>query len=124
MRNVDREAALEKIRSSPTTRIILISLGAGSTGLNLVCCSRVILMDQHWNPQIEAQGFDRAHRVGQTRDVHIYKVTIQDTVEDRILALQEKKKALSSAALDGAKLKKGGNTLTKQELRYLFNGNH
>lgn len=78
--------------------------------------------DQHWNPQIESQGFDRAHRMGQTRDVYIYKLMIRDTVEDRILALQEKKKALSSAALEGSKLKKGGNKLSKKELQYLFNG--
>lgn len=62
MRPEAREAALEQIRSDPKTTVILISFKAGSTGLNLTCCSRVILMDLWWNPQIEEQAFDRAHR--------------------------------------------------------------
>lgn len=62
MRPADRERALERIRDDAETRIILVSFKAGSTGLNLTCCSRVILMDLWWNPQIEEQAFDRAHR--------------------------------------------------------------
>lgn len=122
MRPKDREEALRQIRESSTIRVILISFKAGSTGLNLTCCSRVLLMDLWWNPAIEAQAFDRAHRVGQTRNVEIYKICIQDTVEARILELQEKKRELSKAALDGSKLKKGGNSLSKKELWYLFHG--
>lgn len=125
MRPKDREAALADIRENDGTKIILISFKAGSTGLNLTCCSRVILMDLWYNPMLEEQGMDRAHRVGQKRDVYMYKVCIEDTVEQRILALQEKKRELSKAALDGSKLRKGGNSLSKQELLYLFNGgNH
>ncbi|CAO1614933.1 unnamed protein product [Parajaminaea phylloscopi] len=122
MRPKDREAALADVRDNPETKIILISFKAGSTGLNLTCCSRVILMDLWYNPMLEEQGMDRAHRVGQKRDVYMYKVCIKDTVEQRILALQEKKRELSKAALEGSKLRKGGNSLSKQELLYLFNG--
>ncbi|CAO1636237.1 unnamed protein product [Jaminaea pallidilutea] len=122
MRPVEREAALDRIRRDKNIKIILISFKAGSTGLNLTCCSRVILMDLWYNPMLEEQGMDRAHRVGQTRNVYMYKVCIDETVEQRILALQEKKRELSRAALEGSKLKKGGNALSKKELMYLFNG--
>jgi SNF2 family DNA or RNA helicase len=58
-----------------------------------------------WNPALEDQAFDRAHRMGQTRDVHIYKLTIENTVEQRILALQDGKRALTTAALSGDRIK-------------------
>lgn len=122
MRPRDREESLRRIREEPKIKTILISFKAGSTGLNLTCCSRVLLMDLWWNPALEAQAFDRAHRVGQVRDVEIYKICIENTVEARILELQEKKLELSKAALEGSKLKKGGNSLSKKELWYLFHG--
>ncbi|KAH7910542.1 SNF2 family N-terminal domain-containing protein [Hygrophoropsis aurantiaca] len=100
-----REASLEKIRTSKSTRCILISFKAGSTGLNLTACNNVILVDLWWNPALEDQAFDRAHRFGQTRDVNIFKLTIENTVEERILKLQEEKRALIAAALSGDKLK-------------------
>ncbi|TFL03806.1 SNF2 family N-terminal domain-containing protein [Pterulicium gracile] len=84
-----REASLEKINA----------------GLNLTCCNNVILVDIWWNPALEDQAFDRAHRMGQTRDVSIWKLKIDDTVEDRILALQDSKRALAAAALSGDKIK-------------------
>ncbi|KAF8960935.1 SNF2 family N-terminal domain-containing protein [Flammula alnicola] len=101
----DREAALTKIKTSTTTRVILISFKAGSTGLNLTACNNVILVDLWWNPALEDQAFDRAHRFGQERDVNIFKLKIDGTVEDRILLLQEKKRALAAAALSGDKIK-------------------
>nr|CDI56793.1 helicase-like transcription factor hltf [Melanopsichium pennsylvanicum 4]SNX88013.1 related to ULS1 \ len=121
MKPQDREAALERIRNDPNVTVILISFKAGSTGLNLTSCSRVILMDLWWNPQIEEQAFDRAHRLGQTRHVTIYKLSIKDTVEERILKLQEKKRALAKAALEGSKLIKGSR-LDAKEIWFLFNG--
>lgn len=121
MKPQERESALERIRSDASVTVILISFKAGSTGLNLTSCSRVILMDLWWNPQIEEQAFDRAHRLGQTRDVTIYKLSIKDTVEERILKLQEKKRALAKAALEGSKLVKG-NRLDFKEIWFLFNG--
>ncbi|KAF7311329.1 hypothetical protein MKEN_01034600 [Mycena kentingensis (nom. inval.)] len=105
MKPVDREASLEKIRKKASTKVILISFKAGSTGLNLTCCNNVILVDLWWNPALEDQAFDRSHRVGQTKPVQIYKLKIDDTVEDRILVLQEKKRMLAQAALSGDKMK-------------------
>ncbi|KAJ7112399.1 SNF2 family DNA-dependent ATPase [Mycena crocata] len=105
MKPVDREAALTKIKTNLSTKVILISFKAGSTGLNLTACNNVILVDLWWNPALEDQAFDRSHRVGQTRPVNIFKLKIDDTVEDRILALQDKKRELARAALSGDKIK-------------------
>ncbi|KAI0364994.1 hypothetical protein BV20DRAFT_955118 [Pilatotrama ljubarskyi] len=105
MNKVQRDEALKKIDESSTTRVILISFKAGSTGLNLTCCNNVILVDPWWNPALEDQAFDRAHRFGQKRAVNIHKLCVPDTVEQRILELQEKKRALAAAALSGDKYK-------------------
>lgn len=131
MGNAAREASLQAIRTQSEIRVILISFRAGSTGLNLTCCNRVILCDLWWNPQIEEQAFDRAHRLGQAKDVYVYKLSISGTVEERILALQEKKRALAKAALDGSKyvalltsmsLSDPTSRLSLAELRFLFRG--
>jgi len=71
----------------------------------LTACNNVILVDMWWNPALEDQAFDRAHRFGQTRDVNIYKLTIENTVEERILTLQNSKRALATAALSGDRIK-------------------
>ncbi|KAA1474425.1 hypothetical protein DENSPDRAFT_882790 [Dentipellis sp. KUC8613] len=113
-----REASLEKIRNSKSTNVILISFKAGGVGLNLTACNNVILVDLWWNPALEEQAFDRAHRFGQKRDVNIYKLTIEKTVEERILALQDTKRALANAALSGDKLK--NNKLGLDDLMALF----
>ncbi|WDK17683.1 SNF2 family domain-containing protein [Colletotrichum graminicola] len=101
-------------------KVMMVSLRAGNAGLNLVSASRVIIMDPFWNPYIEMQAVDRAHRIGQQKPVKVHRILTQETVEDRIVQLQEKKRATVDAALDereGAKL--AGLSLT--ELRYLFN---
>ncbi|WRT64369.1 uncharacterized protein IL334_001301 [Kwoniella shivajii] len=119
MKNDKRQESLEKIKSRADIRVILISFKAGSTGLNLTCCNNVVLMDLWWNPALEDQAFDRAHRLGQKLDVNIFKLTIQETVEDRILALQNNKRELANAALsgDGAK---GLMKLTMNDIMKLF----
>ncbi|EMD37109.1 hypothetical protein CERSUDRAFT_155596 [Gelatoporia subvermispora B] len=122
MNKIEREQALEKIKTSSSTRVILISFKAGSTGLNLTCCNNVILIDLWWNPALEDQAFDRAHRFGQKRDVHIHKLCVPDTVEQRILELQERKRALANAALAGDKLK--NMRLGMDELIALFRSDH
>ncbi|KAF8909210.1 SNF2 family N-terminal domain-containing protein [Mucidula mucida] len=119
LKPAEREAALNKIKKDPKTKVILISFKAGSTGLNLTVCNRVILFDMWWNPALEDQAFDRAHRFGQTKKVTIYKLKVDDTVEDRILALQDKKRELTKAALSGDKVK--NLRLDMNELLALFN---
>lgn len=117
----EKTRALEKIKSDPKCTVLLISLKCGSVGLNLTCCSRVILMDPWWNPSIENQAFDRSHRFGQREDVKCYKITIADTVEDRILELQETKQSVANQAL-GTEAAKKMNKLSVAEIMYLFKG--
>ncbi|KZS88385.1 hypothetical protein SISNIDRAFT_418266 [Sistotremastrum niveocremeum HHB9708] len=118
MNPIERAKAIETIKTSRSTTVILISFKAGGTGLNLVACNNVILTDLWWNPALEDQAFDRAHRMGQLRNVNIYKLTIENTVEDRILELQQRKRELAAAALAGNKLKTKG--LGVDELLTLF----
>ena len=116
--NARNEAILE-FTEQPDVRIMLISLKAGNAGLNLNAASQVIMLDPFWNPYVEEQAIDRAHRIGQTRMVNVHRILVKDTVEDRILALQEKKRKLISTALD----EEAGQTVSRlgtRELAYLF----
>jgi SNF2 family DNA or RNA helicase len=76
-----------------------VSLKAGGTGLNLTAADHVFLLDPWWNPAVEDQAADRAHRIGQDRPVMVYRMVAKDTVEERILALQERKRNLADVAL-------------------------
>jgi len=82
--------------------LFLISLKAGGTGLNLTAADYVIHMDPWWNPAVEDQATDRAHRLGQQRAVTVYRLVAKDTIEQQILALHEDKRELISGVLDGA----------------------
>ena len=89
----------------------------------MTACNNVILVDLWWNPALEEQAFDRAHRFGQKRDVNIFKLTIENTVEERILTLQEQKRGLAAAALSGDKMK--NMKLGLEDLMALFrHGGH
>ncbi|KAG9957564.1 hypothetical protein KCU61_g9027, partial [Aureobasidium melanogenum] len=114
-----RADAVDDFKNKPNVRMMLVSLKAGNAGLNLNCASQVVIMDPFWNPYIEEQAIDRAHRLGQTRPVMVHRVLIKETVEDRIIALQEKKRALISEALD-EKASQSLGRLSVQELAYLF----
>lgn len=82
--------------------VMLISLKAGGTGLTLTAADHVFLVDPWWNPAVEDQAADRAHRIGQDRPVLIHRLVAEDTVEERILALQARKRAIADAALGEA----------------------
>ena len=103
MRNDLREASLEKLRNDKRCRVLLCSLKCGSLGLNLTAASRVVLLEPFWNPFVEEQAIDRVHRLNQTVDVVVYRLTIVNTVEERILLLQEEKRKLAEAAIEGGK---------------------
>jgi SNF2 family DNA or RNA helicase len=81
--------------------IFLISLKAGGTGLNLTAADYVIHMDPWWNPAVEDQASDRAHRMGQLRPVTIYRLVVQETIEEKIIALHAEKRDLADSLLDG-----------------------
>ena len=96
---------------------MLISLKAGGTGLNLTAADHVFLLDPWWNPAVEDQAADRAHRIGQDRPVVVTRLVALDTVEERILALQSRKRALADAALAGAER---AASLTRDDLLALL----
>ena len=121
----DRSSAISEFTHNPSTTILLVSLKAASLGLNLISANHVILIDLWWNPQVEAQAIDRAHRIGQTRAVQVHKITVKDSVEDRILELQRKKQRMAATAfgeeVEGEQQGRGlGARLTAQDLLYLF----
>jgi SNF2 family DNA or RNA helicase len=95
-----RNDAIVRFTDKPDTKIMLISLKAGNAGLNLVAASRVIILDPFWNPFIEMQAVDRAYRIGQQNPVEVHRILIENTVEDRIIQLQEQKRKLVNSALD------------------------
>ena len=89
-----RQAEVDRFQETNDVAVFLISLKAGGTGLNLTGADTVVHFDPWWNPAAEAQATDRAHRIGQTRLVTSYKLIAAGTVEERVLALQETKRAL------------------------------
>jgi len=119
MSRTQRDEAVSDFVQNPRNTVMLVSLRAGNAGLNLTVASRVIICDPFWNPYIEMQAVDRAHRIGQQREVKIHRILVQGTVEDRILELQKKKQDLVEAALDEGEMKNLGR-LSENELRYLF----
>ncbi|KAL6651979.1 hypothetical protein ACP70R_010904 [Stipagrostis hirtigluma subsp. patula] len=115
-----REKAVKEFNTDPEVRVMLMSLKAGNLGLNMVAACHVIMLDPWWNPYAEDQAVDRAHRIGQTRPVTVSRLTIKDTVEDRILALQEKKRKMVQSAFGEDKSSGSATRLTVEDLRYLF----
>jgi superfamily II DNA or RNA helicase len=115
----DRGAVVERFQTDPDCNLFLVSLKAGGVGLNLTAASYVFLLDPWWNPAVEAQAIDRAHRIGQKQPVFAYRLIAKDTVEERMLELQRSKRKLADAILDG----EGGDAvseLTADDLRMLL----
>ena len=115
---IDREKAIQSFQNDTTCRVFLISLKAGGVGLNLTAADYVYIVDPWWNPAVEQQAIDRTHRIGQTKNIFAYRMICKDTVEDKILSLQEKKKALAADLItdDSGFVK----NLTREDLEYLF----
>jgi superfamily II DNA or RNA helicase len=95
----DRQACVERFQNDPDCRLFLVSLKAGGLGLNLTAAEYVFLLDPWWNPAVEAQAVDRAHRIGQTRQVFAYRLIARDTVEEKVLELQKSKRDLAAAII-------------------------
>ena len=96
-RTTDRQARVARFQEDPDCRLFLVSLKAGGQGLNLTAADYIYILDPWWNPAVEAQAVDRAHRIGQTRRVFAYRLIARDTVEEKILALQDKKRELAES---------------------------
>lgn len=113
----DRESVVRRFQEDASIPVFLISLKAGGVGLNLTEADTVIHFDPWWNPAVEAQATDRAHRIGQQNVVTSIKLIARDTVEQRVLALQEKKRNLFENALDADQL---ASTLNLDDMRELI----
>jgi superfamily II DNA or RNA helicase len=96
----DRKSCVERFQNDPECRLFLVSLKAGGLGLNLTAAEYVFLLDPWWNPAVEAQAVDRAHRIGQTRHVFAYRLIARDTVEEKVLELQTTKRDLAAAIIN------------------------
>ncbi|KAK6282168.1 hypothetical protein POUND7_015993 [Theobroma cacao] len=115
-----RDRAVKDFNTDPEVTVMLMSLKAGNLGLNMVAACHVILLDLWWNPTTEDQAIDRAHRIGQTRPVTVTRITIKDTVEDRILSLQDEKRKMVASAFGEDQSGGSATRLTVEDLRYLF----
>ncbi|KAH8097049.1 SNF2 family N-terminal domain-containing protein [Cristinia sonorae] len=118
-----RDVAVRVFMAKDRAMVMLMSLKCGGVGLNLTRANRVISLDLGWSEAIESQAFDRVHRLGQQREVVVERLVIKDTVEDRVLALQERKKNLADGSLGEGNGKKVGR-LSVKELANLFGLNH
>lgn len=114
----NRQSRVDQFQNNPDYPFFLISLKAGGVGLNLTAADYVIHLDPWWNPAVEMQASDRAHRIGQDKPVFVYKIIARDTVEEKILQLQEKKRALvkSIIATEAGFFK----SLTRDDVKSLF----
>lgn len=114
----NREEAIRSFKEDPDCTVFLISLKAGGFGLNLTEASYVFLMDPWWNPAVEAQAIDRIHRIGQKRPVFAYRIVTKNTIEEKVLLLQQEKRLIAGEleTTDGSALKK----MSMSDLNFLF----
>lgn len=113
-----RQVKVERFQEDPDCKLFLISLKAGGTGLNLTAADYVFLMDPWWNPAVEAQAIDRTHRIGQDKQVFAYRLITKNTVEEKVIELQQTKRELADAILgkDNSILR----DLTREDLEALL----
>jgi SNF2 family DNA or RNA helicase len=109
---------VDQFQTDPGCRAFLISLKAGGLGLNLTAAEYVFLLDPWWNPAVEAQAIDRAHRIGQTERVFAARLIARDTVEEKVLELQRSKRDLADAIITGDNAVIGG--LKREDLEVLL----
>ncbi|MBD0284832.1 MAG: SNF2 helicase associated domain-containing protein [Flavisolibacter sp.] len=114
----DRETAIQSFQGDDEVRVFLISLKAGGVGLNLTAADYVYIVDPWWNPAVEQQAIDRTHRIGQTKNIFAYRMICKDTIEDKIMQLQDRKRLLAKELItDDTTFVK---SLTREDVEYLF----
>ncbi|XP_022777033.1 ATP-dependent helicase rhp16 isoform X3 [Durio zibethinus] len=113
-----RDYAIKRFTEDPDCKIFLMSLKAGGVALNLTVASHVFLMDPWWNPAVERQAQDRIHRIGQCKPIRVVRFVIENTIEERILKLQEKKELVFEGTVGGSSEALG--KLTEADMRFLF----
>jgi non-specific serine/threonine protein kinase len=114
----NRQVQVDRFQTDPNVPFFLISMKAGGVGLNLTAADYVLHIDPWWNPAVEMQAADRAHRIGQDKPVFIYKFIARETVEEKIMQLQERKRELVEQLIsaEGSIFK----SLTKEDVQALF----
>ena len=114
----EREEAIQEFQNNHECRVFLISLKAGGIGLNLTAADYVYIVDPWWNPAVEQQAIDRTHRIGQTKNIFAYRLICKDTLEEKMLQLQERKRILANDLVsdDTVMMKR----LTKDDIAFLF----
>lgn len=117
-RTRDRATRVARFQEDPACPVFLVSLKAGGVGLNLTAADYVFLLDPWWNPAVEAQAIDRSHRIGQTKEVFAYRLIAEDTVEEKVVALQQNKRALADAVLSANPV--GLRGLSRDDLELLL----
>merc|ERR1719217_1885440 len=113
-----RASVLAAFKTNPKVDVILLSLRAGGEGLNLQCATHVFLLDPWWNPAVEMQAIQRAHRIGQTQPVTAVRFNTMGTIEERMFELQEKKQLVFDGTV--GKSAKAMESLSHEDLRFLF----
>jgi SNF2 family DNA or RNA helicase len=114
----DRQKRIENFNNNNNIKVFLISLKTGGYGLNLTAADTVILTDPWWNPMGEDQAVDRAHRIGQTKKVLVYKMITKGTIEEKILSLQQNKRDVFENVIDGGQAVL--QNLSSEQLRELL----
>lgn len=114
----DRGSLLKEFQQNQNIPIFLISLKAGGFGLNLTAADYCILLDPWWNPAVEQQAIDRTHRIGQTKPVFVYKMIIKDSIEEKVLKLQEKKQKLFKNIMDDESF--FSSAVTEEDIKNIF----
>jgi superfamily II DNA or RNA helicase len=115
---MNREGRVDHFQNDPAVKFFLISLKAGGVGLNLTAADYVFILDPWWNPAVEAQAIDRAHRIGQDKKVFAYRFVSADSIEERIAELQESKRKLADSIVAGSDSLL--RDLTRDDLEFLF----
>lgn len=110
----NRQTLVNTFQNDPSATVMMVSIKAGGTGLNLTAADRVILLDDWWNPAVESQAFARTHRIGQENDVKVYRLVCKDTVEEKILELHKNKEEMSEL------FNTMNEKLTIEEIKQLF----
>jgi len=113
---VDRDGVMRSFQQPDGPRVLLLSLKAGGVGLNLTAADHVYILDPWWNPAVEDQAADRAYRIGQENPVIVHRLVARDSIEERVLSLQSRKRELLAAAVGDAQ----GIGLTKEDILILI----
>lgn len=118
-----RQQVLSDFATQPDVTVLLLSLKAASVGLNITCACHVVLMDPWWNPAVEDQAIDRAHRIGQRRPVQVTRLVVRGTVEEKMLELQQTKREMGSSSMvgvEGASMRVAQPRMTMEEMMRLL----